>query len=142
MPSKIKILQDEGIGNVLIRTLAGKPNVRLASEIFEKKFEVYSDDEAMTHALMTDDVQQSFVDMENYFNQGRSWFSDKTSVTSMFDDDELIICLHGFGDIAAQKLDGQTPKKIEKSTRQAISRLSQIQMIVRNLQDVMPQIRQ
>lgn len=134
VPTKISVLQDEGWANVFKRLFGRRRNVRLSNAAFEKRFEVYSDDDVMTRGIMTPEVQQSFVDMHHYFNQHKRWYSTSCDVTSLFEDDEMVICLTGLGDIAAQNLAGLTPQKIETTARLAISRLSQIPFIVQNLQ--------
>ena len=53
----------------------------------------------------------------------------------------MILCLEGLDDITARKMAGKAPRKIVDAAHTAIQRLSQIPLIVHNLQDVMPQIR-
>ena len=140
VPEKIRILPDRGPANGLVRFLHRRKNVRLANKDFEKRFEVYSHDAAMANALMTDAVQQSFVDMQTYFSSGRPWWQGRCKVTAMFEQDEMIICLEGLSDIAAHELAGRSPEKITDAAHIAIQRLSQIPFIVQNLRDVIPQI--
>ena len=141
VPEKIRIMPDRGLANGLVRLFTRRRNVRLSNAKFEKRFEVYSKDVELTHALLTPAVQQNFVDMQDYFSQGRSWLGGQCIITCMFEGDEMILCLEGLDDIAARQMAGKAPRKIVDAAHTAIKRLSQIPLIVHNLQDVMPQIR-
>ena len=141
VPVKIRILPDRGIANGLVRVLHRRKNVPLSNRAFEKRFEVYSHDEATAIELLTEPVQQSFVDMRDYFSKGRRWWQESCKVTAMFERDEMVICFSGLDDIAGHDLAGRSPEKIIDAAHVAINRLSQIPFIVQNLRDVMPEIK-
>ena len=142
IPAAVKIKTDKGrIGNFFTRLFTRKKNVQLSNRDFERKFEVYSEDANLTHELMSDAVQQCFVDMQAYFSQGRRFLEGACVVTCMMEGDEIILCLSGLDDIACQKMAGGSPRKVLKAAHTGIKRLSQIPKIVANLQDAMPQIR-
>ena len=141
VPEKIRILPDRGFANSLVRILHRRKNVRFSHQAFEKRFEVYSRDETMARTLLTEPVQQAFIDMQDYFSNGKPWWQGRCKVTSLFDQDEMVVCLEGLGDIAAHQLAGQSPDKITEAAHIAINRLSQIPFVVNNLRDVIPQIK-
>ena len=124
-----------------MRILHRRKNVRFSHQAFEKRFEVYSRDEIMARTLLTEPVQQAFIDMQDYFSNGRPWWQGRCKVTSLFDQDEMVVCLEGLGDIAAHQLAGRSPDKITEAAHIAINRLSQIPFVVNNLRDVIPQIK-
>ena len=138
---KIRILPDRGIANGLVRLVHRRKNVRLANQAFEKRFEVYSRNEALTNTLLSEPLQQSFVDMQDYFTKGRPWWQGRCKVTAMLEKDEMVICLEGLGDIAAHRLAGRSPGKVVDAAHTAIQRLSQIPFIVSNLRATMPEIK-
>ena len=141
VPVKIRILPDRGMANGLVRVLHRRKNVPLSNHAFEKRFEVYSHDEATAIELLTEPVQQAFVDMRDYFSKGRRWWQESCKVTAMFERDEMVICFSGLDDIAGHDLAGRAPEKILDAAHVAINRLSQIPFIVQNLRDVMPEIK-
>ena len=142
IPSKVKIKTDRGrFGNFFIRLFSRRRNVRLSNRAFEKQFEVYSDDADLTHRLLSEAVQQCFVDMQKYFSQGRSFLQGACEVTCMIEGDEMIVCLSGLDDVAGHKMAGGSPRKVLKAAHTGIKRLSQIPLVVENLQNAMPQIR-
>ena len=141
VPDKIRILPDRGVANGVVRFFTRRKNVRLSNKAFEKQFEVYSHNEALTTALLTEPLQQSFVDMKTYFSNGRRWWQGRCKVTAMLEKDEMVICLEGLNDIAGHRLAGSSPSKVVNAAHIAIQRLSQIPFVVAKMREVMPEIK-
>lgn len=83
------VLRDAGILNA-IRGVRGLEQVKLESDVFEKAFQVYSNDQVEARFLLTPDLMQRLIDLEKVFHGGK--------LRCAFQDGELLIAVEG-GDL-------------------------------------------
>lgn len=83
------VLRDAGMLN-LFRGVNGLQQVKLESNVFEKAFQVFSDDQVEARFLLTPDLMQRLIDLEKVFHGGK--------LRCAFQDGELLIAVEG-GDL-------------------------------------------
>lgn len=83
------VLRDAGILNVF-RGVRGLEQVKLESNVFEKAFQVFSDDQVEARFLLTPDLMQRLINLEKVFHGGK--------LRCAFQDGELLIAVEG-GDL-------------------------------------------
>lgn len=83
------VLRDAGILN-RFSGRRGLERIRLESNVFEKAFEVYSNDQVEARFLLTPDLMQRLIDLEKVFHGG--------GLRCAFQNGELLIALEG-GDL-------------------------------------------
>lgn len=141
LSSEIRILTDDALDNFFRRIFQSKKTVRLANNEFEKLFEVFSNDAELVNTIFTPDVQQNFVDMQNYFFTPYSRWSGSRRITAGLKDDTFTIAIHGLDDVAGEKLAIRSPKKLVQSAKTAIQRMNEVIEIVETLREVIPVIK-
>lgn len=141
LSSEIRILTDDALENFFRRLFRRGSNVRLANNEFEKLFEVLSNDPELVNEIFTPDLQQNFVDMQNYFFTSSSRWTGSRRITAGLKGNTFSLAIHGLDDVAGQKLAIQSPKKLVQSARTAIRRMHEVMEIVETLRDVMPIIK-
>lgn len=140
MSSAIRIKVDRGLMNIFSRIFTRKKNLRLANKAFEQRYEVFCDDLDHAAAIITPELQESFVGMHKYFATGERFFDKKSQISCLFEDDEMILCFSGLKDLTGFKMAGRSPKKIVDAAHTAIRQMTQIPVIVENMREVVPSL--
>ena len=83
------VLRDAGMFNLFQRK-GGLEQVKLESNVFEKAFQVFSDDQVEARFILTPDLMQRLIDLEKVFHGGK--------LRCAFQNGELLIAVEG-GDL-------------------------------------------
>ncbi len=83
------VLRDAGLFNIF-GSGRGLEQVKLESNVFEKAFQVYSNDQVEARFLLTPDLMQRLIDLEKVFHGGK--------LRCAFQNGELLVALEG-GDL-------------------------------------------
>ena len=110
LSSEIRFLTDDALENFFRRLFKRGSNVRLANNEFEKLFEVFSNDPELVNEIFTPELQQNFVDMQNYFMTSSSRWTGSRRITAGLKGNTFSLAIHGLDDVAGQKLAIKSPK--------------------------------
>ena len=140
IPSPIRILVDRGFGNVVSKIMARRNNVPFSNADFERRYEVFADDEDLARTIISDKFQQAMIDLHTYFSADMAWFQDTSDISCIIEGDEFVLCLSNIDDVDGSKTAKGSTKQLEKAAHLAIAEIGQIPYIVKAIQMAAPDL--
>ena len=140
IPSPVRILVDRGIGNVVSKIMARRNNVPFSNTEFERRYEVFADDEDLARTIISDRFQQAMIDLHTYFSADMAWFQDSSDISCIIEGNELVLCLSNINDVDGSQTAKGSTKKLEEAAHLAIAEIGQIPYIVKTMQMAAPDL--
>lgn len=124
----VRVRREKGrVLNYMRSMLSDHKQVKFDHEAFEKRYEVYADNEADARRLLNNAFLDNFMALSEIF--GAPGLTNR-AITGLFKDGQFMIAVPDDSDFLEGNLTSRSPQKVEAVTRTMIEKLSLIPRIV------------